>query len=85
MLYALDKCVDVVRVEPDGTAKMNRTQLTAFDEALDCAGVHAEQAGGLTRGQQRRRIDGENGFGSFVAACRLLSPAQFVLRRSVGF
>jgi hypothetical protein len=47
---ALDKCADVTRVEPDGTAKMNRTQLTASDEALDRSRVYAEQAGSLTRG-----------------------------------
>jgi hypothetical protein len=50
VLDALDKCADVTRVETDGTAKMNRTQLTASDEALDRAGVHAEEASCLTRG-----------------------------------
>jgi len=53
---------------------MNRAQLAAFDEALDRSRVYAEQASSLTRGQQRRRIDGGNSFGSFVAACRLVSP-----------
>jgi hypothetical protein len=81
---ALDKCADVTRVEPDGTTKMNRTQLTAPDEALDSSRVYAEQASSLTRGQQRRGIDGGGSFGSFVAACRLVSRAQFVLRRSPG-
>jgi hypothetical protein len=47
---ALDKCADVMRVETDGTAKMNRTQLAASDEALDRSRVYAEQAGSLTRG-----------------------------------
>jgi hypothetical protein len=50
---ALDKCADVTRVETDGTAKMNRTQLTAADEALDRAGVHAEEASSLTSRRSR--------------------------------